>query len=69
MDKVVLLLGLLLHRSVSVDSSMTPNWVRAHLFQLSLGLGQRVVIEGLENVFSGESNIALQNDLTNCSQS
>ena len=45
MNKDILFLGLLLNRSVPIDSSMTPDGVRAYFFQLSFELGQRVVIE------------------------
>ena len=56
-DKVTLLLGLLLNCTITVYGSMTPNRIGAIFFHLSLELCQWVVVEGLENIFGGETSV------------
>ena len=68
MDKVTLLFGLFLNCSIAINGSMTPNGIGANFLQLSLELCRWIVIEGLENIFGGESSITLQDNLTNSSK-
>lgn len=68
-NKIMLLFGLLLNCTTTINSCVTTNWVRTYLFELSLELCQWVVIEGLKDILGGKPSVTLKHNLTNCSKS
>ena len=69
MNHIILLFGVLLHSTVSIDSRVPPNRIWTNFFQLSLELRKRVIIEALKDVLAGKSSITFQDNLTDRSQS